>query len=122
MLASLITRAFQLLFAAVVLGLSIRAAKWQATGSVPASTAFAAFAGGFAMLVTLVGIAAIWISAIPALIMSMVDALASVLLLAGGIVSLCIYPHSSETATNSVRRLTRSRSLASTVVMYSRSL
>jgi hypothetical protein len=87
MLASLITRALQLIFAIVVLALSVRAAKWQVYGSVPATTAFADFTGGFAVLVSLVGIASIWISAIPALIMSMVDGLASVLLLAGGIVS-----------------------------------
>ena len=87
MLASLITRALQLIFAAIVLGLSIRAAKWQMFDSVPATTAYAAFAGGFALLVSLIGFASIWISAIPALIMSMADGLASVLLLAGGIVS-----------------------------------
>jgi hypothetical protein len=85
--ASIITRALQLIFAIVVLALSIRASKWQVYGSVPATTAFAASTGGFAVLVSLVGIASIWISAIPALIMSMVDGLASVLLLAGGIVS-----------------------------------
>ena len=87
MLASLITRALQLLCAIIVLALSIRAAKWQMYGSVPATTVFVAFAGGFALLVSLVGIASFWISAIPALVMSMVDGFASVLLLAGGIVS-----------------------------------
>lgn len=86
MLASLITRALQLLCAIAVLALSIRAAKWQRYESAPATTAYAAFAVGFAVLISLVGIASIWISEIPALIMSMVDALASVLLLAGGIV------------------------------------
>jgi tetrahydromethanopterin S-methyltransferase subunit E len=84
--ASIITRALQLIFAIVVLALSIRASKWQVYGSVPATTAFA-------VLVSLVGIASIWISAIPALIMSMVDGLASVLLLAGGIVSPRNYLH-----------------------------
>jgi hypothetical protein len=87
MLVSLITRALQLICAIVVLALSIRAAKWQMYGSVPATTAYAAFAGGFAILISLVGIASIWISAFPAIIMSMADGLASVLLLAGGIVS-----------------------------------
>lgn len=88
MLATLIVRVLQILFAVIVLGLSIHAAKWQDTGSVPATTAYSAFAGGFAILVALIGLAAIWISAIPSLIMSGVDALASILLLAGGIVSL----------------------------------
>lgn len=53
MLASLITRAIQLIFAAIVLGLSVRAAKWQMYGSVPATTVFVAFTGGFALLVSL---------------------------------------------------------------------
>jgi hypothetical protein len=87
MFVSLIIRLLVLIFAAIVLGLSVRAAKWQMYESVPATTAYAAFAGGFALLISLVGIASIWISAIPALIMSMADGLASVLLLAGGIVS-----------------------------------
>ena len=87
MLASIITRALQLISAIVVLALSIRAAKWQMFDSVPANTAFAAFAGGFALLISLVGIASIWISAIPALMMSMVDGLAAVILLAAGVVS-----------------------------------
>jgi len=113
MLASLITRVLQLIFAVIVLGLSVRAAKWQWSGSVPASTAYAAFAGGFAVLITLVGIAAIWISAIPALIMSMVDALAAVLLLAGGIVSPSHRLCTSEMVANNTTRLTRSRSLLS---------
>jgi hypothetical protein len=95
MLASLITRALQLICAIVVLALSIRAAKWQMYGSVPATTAFAAFTGGFAVLISLVGVVSIWISAIPALIMSMADGLASLLLLAGGIVSPLYSLHSN---------------------------
>jgi len=62
---------------------------------VPATTAYAAFAGGSAVLVSLVGFAAIFISAIPALVMSMADGLAAILLLAGGIVSPWDYPHSA---------------------------
>jgi hypothetical protein len=122
MLASLITRALQLLCAIIVLALSIRAAKWQMYGSVPATTVFVAFAGGFALLVSLVGIASIWISAIPALIMSMVDGFAAVLLLAGGIVSPRGYLLSTRTSANSATRLTPSRSPAPTVATQTRTL
>ena len=87
MFISLIIRPLQLISAAIVLALSIGAAKWQIFETVPAITTYAAFAGGFTLLISLIGIAFIWVSAIPALIMSMVDILASVLLLAGGVVS-----------------------------------
>lgn len=91
MLATLITRVLQLIIAVIVLGLSAHAAQWQWEGSVPATTAFGAFAGAFAFLVSLVGFAAIKVSAIPSIIMSGLDGLASVLLFAGGIVSLTYY-------------------------------
>jgi protein-S-isoprenylcysteine O-methyltransferase Ste14 len=88
MLATLITRVFQLIFAIIVLGLSVRAAKWQEHDSVPATTSFNAFAGALTALVAIIGIAAIWFSAIPSLIMSGLDGVTALLLLAGGIVSL----------------------------------
>lgn len=88
MLATLIIRIFQLLFAIVVLGLSVHAANWQQIGSVPTTTAYCAFAGAFALLVTIIGFASIWITAIPKIIMSGLDGLTALLLLAGGIVSL----------------------------------
>jgi hypothetical protein len=88
MIATLITRILQMIFAIIVLGLSIRAAQWQEIGSIPTTTAYCAFAGAFAILVTLIGFAAIWIDAIPNLIVSGLDGLASIVLLAGGIVSI----------------------------------
>jgi len=94
MLATLILRICQLIFAVIVLGLSVKAAQWQWQGPVPATTAFSAFAGAFTLLVALVGIAAIWLSAIPSIIMSGIDGLAALLLLAGGIVSLMSYHYS----------------------------
>lgn len=87
MLATIIIRALQLIIAVIVLGLSIHAAQWQWQGAVPAATAFNAFVGAFTVLVALVGIAAMKVSAISSLIMTGLDGLASVLLLAGGIVS-----------------------------------
>lgn len=88
MLATLVTRICQLLFTAIVLGISIHAVHWQLVGKAPATTAYNAFAGALGLVTALVGLAAIWISAIPELIMAAVDALTSVLLLAGGIVSV----------------------------------
>lgn len=85
MLATIITRAFQTLFAACVLGISISAIRWQEKGTAPATTSYSAFAGAFGLLTALVGFAAVWITMIPGLIMAAVDAFASVLLLAGGI-------------------------------------
>ncbi|KAH9834684.1 marvel domain-containing protein [Teratosphaeria destructans] len=85
MLATLITRFFQLLFGACVLGLSIAAVKWQVFGSPPATSEYNAFAGACGLLVSLIGIAAVFIDAIPALIMAGIDALASIFFLAGGI-------------------------------------
>ncbi|KAK3075044.1 hypothetical protein LTR53_002015 [Teratosphaeriaceae sp. CCFEE 6253] len=85
MLANLITRGLQIVFGAVVLGLSITAIQWQHFGSAPATSSYSAFAGAFAILAGLIGIAAGFFDAIPQLIMAIVDGLASLLLLAGGI-------------------------------------
>lgn len=87
MIISSIVRAFQLLFTVIVLALSITAAKWQAYGPVPAITGFNAFAGAFGLLVTLIGFAAIFIEAVPGFIVAILDLLAFIFLLAGGIVS-----------------------------------
>jgi hypothetical protein len=78
----------RIVFGAVVLGLSIEAIKWQYYGAAPATSPYSAFAGAFGILVALVGIAAGFIDAIPGLIMAAVDGLATLLFLAGGIVSL----------------------------------
>jgi surface polysaccharide O-acyltransferase-like enzyme len=87
MIATLITRIFQMLFAIIVLALSVRAANWQQIGSVPTTTAYCAFAGAFAILISAIGFASMWLTAIPKIIMSGLDGLTALLLLAGGIVS-----------------------------------
>lgn len=114
MIATLATRLLQLMFAVIVLGLSIHAAQWQNVGSVPATTSYSAFAGCFAVFVSLVGIVAIWMSATPSLIMSAIDALASVLLLAGGVVSFRSTNPFASTPTNINSRHSPSSSRAST--------
>ena len=87
MLATLITRVCQAIFATIVLGLSIHAVRWQKYESAPAVSSYSAFAGAFGLLTALIGLVAIWLTAIPALIMAAIDGLASLILLAGGIVS-----------------------------------
>lgn len=87
MIASSIVRLFQLLFSVIVLALSIVAVRWQVYGKAPASTGYNAFAGAWATLFSLIGLAAIFISAVPGLIVAGLDALTFIFLLAGGIVS-----------------------------------
>lgn len=87
MLANLATRAAQVTFGAVVLGLSIHAVQWQMYGTAPATSSYSAFAGAFCILAGLIGVAAAFVGAIPGVIMSGIDGLASALTLAGGIVS-----------------------------------
>ncbi|KAK4987008.1 hypothetical protein LTR66_007705 [Elasticomyces elasticus] len=76
---------WQIAFAGIVLGLSISLARHQLFGPVPATTSYSAFAGAFAMLAALIGVAAIFVEAIQGLIMPIIDALAALLLLAAGI-------------------------------------
>ncbi|KAK4995102.1 hypothetical protein LTR66_005010 [Elasticomyces elasticus] len=76
---------WQIAFAGIVLGLSISLARHQLIGAVPATTSYSAFAGAFAMLAALIGVAAIFVEAIQGLIMPIIDALAALLLLAAGI-------------------------------------
>ncbi|KAI9702153.1 MAG: hypothetical protein M1820_006235 [Bogoriella megaspora] len=84
-IATLVTRFFQILFAVVVLGLSVTMVKWQGVGDPPATSEYGAFSGGFALLVGLIGIATIFIEAIPGLISVAADALAAIFTLAAGI-------------------------------------
>ncbi|OJD35081.1 non-classical export protein [Diplodia corticola] len=79
-----VARTFQIICAAVVLGLSITLIKSQSYGTVAANN-YAAFTGGFALLVGLIGVAAIFIESLAGLIMVAADALAALFLLAGGI-------------------------------------
>ena len=95
MLANLIPRGFQIVFGAVVLGLSVTAIEWQWWGTAPATSSYSAFAGAFGIFAGLVGIAAAFFEVIPQLIMGAVDALSALLLLAGGVVSTTQHPRTS---------------------------
>ena len=88
MIANIAVRAFQAVFGAVVLGLSIKAIQWQTIGSAPATTSYSAFAGAFAILTACIGAVWSFLSVVPDTVMTVIDGLASILLLAGGIVGL----------------------------------
>ena len=53
----------------------------------PSETAFSSFAGGFGILISLVGLASLWVDKIPKIFVMAADGLASAFFLAGGIVS-----------------------------------
>lgn len=88
MIPTLIVRVLQLIFGAIVLGISIKAIQWQWTGAAPATTSYSAFAGAFGIVAALVGAAAVKIERIPGLIVAGIDGLAALLMLAGGIVGI----------------------------------
>jgi hypothetical protein len=70
-----------------VLGLATTLAKQQVYGSVPATTGYSSFTGGFGVLVAIIGFASLWIEAIPSIIVLGFDGLAAILFACGGIVS-----------------------------------
>ena len=78
---------FQLLFAAIVLGLSIAAVRWQYRSDVPALNGYACFAGVFGCLAALIGFMALLIDALAGIVMICANMLAALFMLCGGIVS-----------------------------------
>jgi hypothetical protein len=78
-------RFFQLIFSAVVLGLSISLAKGQVVGSAPATTGYSGFCGAFGIIAAVIGIAAIFFEGVNGIITWIADGLAALVLLAGGI-------------------------------------
>lgn len=77
----------KLIASAVVLGLSVTLENHQKYGSPPAETSFASFTGGFGIVVAAIGVASMFIDAIPTLVPLVVEGLAALFFLAGGIVS-----------------------------------
>ncbi|KAH8912760.1 hypothetical protein BR93DRAFT_922724 [Coniochaeta sp. PMI_546] len=78
-------RALQLLMAAVVVGLSVTLLKGQVYGTTPTTTRYSVFTGAFGMIVAFLGLICLFISAIPAIVPMILDSLAGILLVAGGI-------------------------------------
>ncbi|KAI1810892.1 marvel domain-containing protein [Poronia punctata] len=98
-------RGFLLIFGAIVLGLSVSLAKQQVLGSPPAETTFFAFAGAFGIIVSLLGILAIFIDKIPSVGIMAADSLASVFYIAGAIaLTVALKPVSSCTSSDDVPR------------------
>jgi len=84
-LLTVIPRAFQFLFAIIVLGLSATLAKGQVQGSVPATIGYGSFTGGLGFLAAAVGFAALFVGFLDGIISWALDGLAGVAFLAGGI-------------------------------------
>jgi len=78
-------RFFQILFGIVILGISISLARGQVVGHTPATTGYGAFVGAFTIIAGIIGVVAIFATALPEIISWAVDALAALFLLAGGI-------------------------------------
>ncbi|KAF2440785.1 hypothetical protein P171DRAFT_395514 [Karstenula rhodostoma CBS 690.94] len=79
-------RGFQVLFAAVVLGLSVGMIKGQGPGlNSPISLRYTAFVGGVSFLTAIIGIAAEWISVLQGMVGLVIDALVTLLNIAGGV-------------------------------------
>ena len=80
-------RGFQILFAAVVLGLSVGMVKGQGPGSQsPISLRYTAFVGGVTFLTAIVGIAAEWVSVLQGMVGLIIDGIVMLLNIAGGVV------------------------------------
>ncbi|KAK8095717.1 hypothetical protein PG999_013739, partial [Apiospora kogelbergensis] len=75
-----------LICSAVVFGLSISLARDQHQGPVPPEIGFSSFGGGFALVTCLVGMAGLWIDAIPSKVTMALDGIAAVSYLTGGII------------------------------------
>lgn len=79
-------RGFQIVFAAVVLGLSVGMIKGQGPFlSSPISLRYTAFVGGISFLTGFVGIAAEWVSVLQGMVGLIIDGLIILLNIAGGV-------------------------------------
>lgn len=83
-------RALQIVFCAVILGLSVSLIKGTWIGSVASQTGYAAFCGGLGLIIAAVGILAIFVDFLQGFISAGLDAFATLFLAAGGIVRLSI--------------------------------
>jgi len=81
-----------MLFAAVVLALSVVLIKGYGPGHSWSLISYGAFCGGAAILIAAIGVAACFVEALQGIIMLVLDGIATFFLLAGGIVShLALY-------------------------------
>lgn len=75
----------QILFAIVVVGLAGTLISKQVYDSPPTTTKYSSFTGGFGIIVGAVGLAGLFVDAIPEIATMALDGLASIFFLAGGI-------------------------------------
>jgi len=85
MIITLALRALQIIFAVIVLGLSVSLAKGQDRGKAPSQTDFAAFCGGCGLVFAAIGVVACFIEVLQGIIMTVLDGIATLFTLAGGI-------------------------------------
>ncbi|KAL2867763.1 MARVEL domain-containing protein [Aspergillus lucknowensis] len=104
-----ILRGLQAIFAIIVFGISVDLARSQHTDfqPVPAATGYAAFCGGFGIVVALVGIASLFASSLEGIITWALDGLSALTMLAAGIAYTVLLRNTScsnplETARNSL--------------------
>ncbi|KAK7941315.1 uncharacterized protein PG986_013702 [Apiospora aurea] len=74
-----------LICGAVVFGLSVSLANQQRVGSAPPEIGFSSFAGAFAIVTCLVGAAGLWVDSLPGIVTMVMDGIAAVVYLVGGI-------------------------------------
>ncbi|KAL3492153.1 marvel domain-containing protein [Aspergillus germanicus] len=82
-----VLRGFQVIFAVIVLGISVDLARGQETAaqSVPAATGYAAFCGAFGTLAAFIGVASLFVSSLEGIVTWALDGLSAVTMLAAGI-------------------------------------
>jgi len=85
MIVTLAVRVLQLLFAAIVMALSVVLVDQYGPGHAPSIYAYGTFCGGAALIIGAVGIIACFVEKLQGLVMLGLDAFASFFLLAGGI-------------------------------------
>jgi hypothetical protein len=87
-IVNFVLRGFNIIFASIVLGLSIGLMKGQWEGeSSPVSLQFAAFVGAISLLGGFIGLAAEWVTILQGKIGLIIDGVITVMNIAGGVVS-----------------------------------
>jgi hypothetical protein len=85
-IVNFVLRGFQALFGIVVLGISVTLIRGIHWGNIPISIGFAAFVGGFSVLMAVVSALLSWKDVLQGRIAAAIDAFVALLNLAGGIV------------------------------------
>lgn len=86
-LVNFVLRGFQLVFASVVLGLSVSLVRGQMPGSnSPISLRYCSFVGGLTFIAAIIGIAAEWVSALQGKVGLLIDGVVTLVNVAGGVV------------------------------------